>query len=517
MTCRLWGRTSHVIAVRRLWPLLAVLALAAPPASAQNYDDAATPRHGAQVTLLQINDVYSTVPVDGLGGLARVATIKKQVAAAGQVPLLLLGGDFLSSSVASAVFKGEQMIAALNAAGLDIATLGNHEFDFGVDVLVERMKQSRFDWVIANLLDRRTGRPIGDAPPYVMRTVGGLRIGIIGLCLVTDSMASPVVRQRVETIDPLLAAARYVPEMKAAGAEVIVALTHLGFATDRELAARFPDIDVIVGGHEHYPITTVTGRTLITKAGSDARYVARVDLRKREGGPVDRFFELIPVTSAIANDESAASVIDAWEARLGAEFDQPVGSTRVPLDALEATLRVSESNVGNFFADAVRRAVGADVGLVNAGGIRGNRTYPPGPLTRRALVALHPFNNAICKIELTGAELLGVLEHGVSRLPARSGQFPQVSGITLRVRLSAPIGRRVHDVRVGGAPLEPARTYTLALQDFLLRGGDGFEMFGGSRVLVTPESAMPLLTAVEQALAAGPIEPAVEGRIRIEP
>lgn len=497
--------------------LLILVVFPATDAGAQNYDDAATPRNGAQITLLQVNDVYSTVPVEGLGGLARVATLKKQVAAAGHAPLLLIGGDFLSSSVASTVFKGEQMIAALNAAGLDIATLGNHEFDFGVDVLLERMKQAKFDWVIANLVDRQTGRLMGDAPPYVMRTVGPLKVGVLGLCLVTESMAAPVVRQRVETIDPMAAAAKYIPEMKAAGADVIVALTHLNFATDRELATRFPEIDVIAGGHEHFPITTVSGRTLITKAGSDARYVARVDLRKTSAGPVDRFFELVPVTAAVKDDEAAAAVINAWEARLSAEMDHAIGSTRVPLDALESSIRSRETNIGNFIADAARRLVNADVALINAGGIRGNRVYPAGTLTRRTLVAIHPFNNAVCKIELTGAQLVAALEHGVSRLPARSGQFPQVSGVTFRVLLSQPAGSRVRDVRIGGQPLDPARNYTLALQDYLLRGGDGYEMFGANRVLVAPESAALMITSIEQAIGGGDIAPALEGRILIEP
>ena len=182
------------------WLLAAGLAWAGPlalecashgPAEAGHYTSAfvlhaqqeepTSPRRQAPVTILQINDVYSTVPVDGLGGLARVATIKKALIAAGRTPLLMMGGDFLSSSVASSVFKGEQMIEGLNAMGLDVTAFGNHEFDFGVDLLLTRMKQSKWQWVNANLVDRQTGRLVGDTPPYIIKEVSGLKLELMAI------------------------------------------------------------------------------------------------------------------------------------------------------------------------------------------------------------------------------------------------------------------------------------------------------------------------------------------------
>src|SRR4051812_31746952 len=176
----------------KTWIIAVALAVAVPALGrAQIHEEPAHPRARAPLTILQVNDVYSTVPIDGVGGLARVATIKKQLTAAGRNTLLMIGGDFLSSSVASTVFKGEQMIDALNATGLDVATLGNHEFDFGVDMLATRMQQGKWDWVIANIIDRRTSALVGGARPYVIRRAGPLRVGIIGLCLVEESMRMP--------------------------------------------------------------------------------------------------------------------------------------------------------------------------------------------------------------------------------------------------------------------------------------------------------------------------------------
>jgi 5'-nucleotidase len=490
---------------------------ALPPAAAQQ-DEASAPRTRAPLTILQVNDVYSTLPVDGAGGLARVATLKKQLAAAGRTPLLLLAGDFLSPSVASSVFKGEQMVAALNAAGLDMATLGNHEFDFGDDLLIQRMRETRWTWVVSNVIDTRTGKPIGGAAPYAIRRFGAMTVGFIGLCLNTDEISREKLTH-TRLLDPMATAGTYLPILKREGATVVVAITHLAFADDRALAARFPQIDVIIGGHEHYPITTIEGRTLISKAGSDAKWVARIDVDQRRSGAVrrvERFYELIPITGALADEPATAAVVKTYEDRLGTALDVVVGSTSAPLDADSIRLRAGETNLGDFFADAIRADAGADIAIMNAGSIRGDRVYPAGPLTRRTLLAMHPFESVVCKIALAGRVVLEALEHGVSKLPATAGQFPQVSGLTMRVDASAPPGKRVRDLVVQGKALDLNRSYTLAAPDFMLKGGDGYSMLAGQRVLVGPETGDLVPAALEKAVAAAKvIAPVAEGRIVI--
>lgn len=482
--------------------------------AAQQHDDAGSPRLAAPLTILQLNDVYSTVPVDGAGGLARVAALKRRLAAEGRTPFVMLAGDFLSSSVASTIFKGEQMVAALNAAGLDLATLGNHEFDFGVDVLLQRMAEAKWQWVVSNVLDRQTGRPIGGAPPYVVRTFGTLRVGFIGLCLTSEGLTSDRLA-RLQLIDPIEAAARYLPLLAKEQVQVIVALTHLSFADDRALAARFPQIDLIIGGHEHFPITAFQGSTLISKSGSDAKLVARIDVNRRAGSPVDRFFELIPMTSAIEDEPATAAIVAAYEAKLGPELEKPVGAARVPLVGTSSRLRASETNLGNLVADAIRAAARTEVAIVNSGGIRGDREHAPGPLTRRTIIEIHPFGNVVCTLSVPGRVLLQALEHGVSRLPASAGQFPQVSGISFEVDAAAAPGARVRNARIGNAPLDPARTYSLAIPDFLLNGGDGYVMFSGQPVVVSAEAGPLMAVALEDFVAGKDVAPAVEGRITI--
>ena len=288
-------------------------------------------------------------PVSGgsAGGLARVASLKKSLEAEGRTVVLTLGGDFLSPSVASTVFQGEQMIAALGATGLDIATIGNHEFDFGPELLRQRMRQAKWQWVVSNVLDSDTGEPIGGAAAYLVREFGDLRVGFIGLCL-TGEEISRERRDGVTFIDPFEAAETYVTKLTEEGVDLIVAITHLDYSYDVALARRFPQIGLILGGHEHFPITSQVGGALITKPGSDARFVDRIDVsRPRADAAIEKHFERIPVDDKIQEDPRTAAVVAQWEGRLDSALDLTVGSTTVPLDAVAESVRSGESNLGN--------------------------------------------------------------------------------------------------------------------------------------------------------------------------
>jgi 5'-nucleotidase len=493
---------------------LLLAALAAGPAPARA--DEASPRDAAALTILHINDVYILEPTDGgkAGGMARVASLRRQLAEK-RPTLLTIGGDFLSPSVASSIFKGKQMVEGLNAAGLDVATLGNHEFDFGPEVLRERMREAKFQWVVSNVTDKATGRPIGGAAPFLVRRYGEVKVGFLGLLLTGEEIS----RDKLEGVrieDPLRAAARCLRELRRQKPDLIVALTHLDFADDRRLAARFPQIDLILGGHEHFNITALVNRTLIAKADSDARTAVRIDVTKPKGGPIGLHYELVPITDALPDDPPTAKVAADYEARLDKELDVAVGSTAVPLDAVSERLRAGEVALGNLVADACRAAVQADLAIIGAGSIRSDRVYPPGRLTRRDLVAIHPFGSVVVKVEVTGETVLKALNNGVGRLGEAVGRFPQVSGLRFRVDPAAPAGDRVRDALVNGEPLDPKRKYTVATSDYQLKGGDGYAMFAEGRVLVGPEQGDLMVTALENLVRQqGEVAPKVEGRIRI--
>lgn len=503
--------------IRRKAVLFIALLCCAWPFGSVRAEEVLASRVHAPLTILQMNDVYSTAPVDGgkTGGLARVTTLAKELRASGHTVLLTMSGDFLSPSVASSVFKGKQMIAALNAMPLDYATLGNHEFDMGVPVLRERLKEAKFPILVANIFDEETGQLMGGALPYVVRSFGALKVGFIGLCLTGDEIG-PANKKGAIFKDPFETAAQILPQMKKEGADVIIAITHLEYADDVKLAQRFPQIDLILGGHEHFAITSSVGSTLISKADSDAKTIARHDLnRLAPGAPLERHFELLPITDKIADEPGVAKVVAQYEERLSAELDLPVGITTTELDAVAENVRSQETALGNLFADAMRQATSAEIAILNGGSIRSNRVYPAGVLSRRDVLAMHPFGGTSVLVEASGAAVLAALNNGVSKLGEVAGRFPQVSGVTFSVDPQAPVGNRVRDVQVGGEKLDLNRNYKVAIGDYMSVGGDGYKMFESSKVLLNAESAPLLIGALEETIKAkGTVSPRVEGRIR---
>lgn len=468
----------------------------------------------AQLRILHFNDTYTLEPVDGgkLGGMARLATLVQRLRAEEPTALLLFAGDVISPSIMSSVFKGEQMIEALNALGVDAATFGNHEFDFGDEVLARRVAESDFSWVAANVEDD-AGRPFPGARPFVVRQIGDVGVGILGLITPhTRELSSSGPQWRF--LDPVETARRYIPQMKAMGADVIVALTHQSMADDVRLLREVPEIDLVVGGHEHDVMRQVEGGRLIVKAGSDNRYLGVVDLTVQDGRVTGFSDRMLAVDEKLAEQPAMATMVSGWVARLSQEMDVVIGRTAVDLDARNSVVRAREAPLGNLVADAIREAVGAQIAITNGGGIRTNAVLPAGPIRRRDVVAWLPFGNVVVKVEVTGAQVRAALENGVSQVEQLAGRFPQVSGLRFAFDPSKPPGQRIVWVKVGERPLDESATYTLATNDYMLRGGDGYQSLQGGRVLVDP-AAGPLMAEVVARYieARGTVSPAVEGRI----
>jgi 5'-nucleotidase len=475
------------------------------------------PECNVKVTLLQVNDVYQFAPVDQgtRGGLGRVMTLKKSIQQDNPNTLLLMSGDTISPSVESITYKGAQMIEAWNAVGLDYATFGNHEFDFGPEVLKERIKESKFGWVAANVIDTTTNKTFADVPPFVVREFGGVKVGIFGLVLPeTKSTSKP--GPNVEFRNPCETAKAVVSQLRAQGVKVIVALTHLSMREDKEVA-KCSDVDVIIGGHEHTLLESHAGGAPIFKMTSDARELGRIDLNISPSGELDSIdWKVIDVDSTTPEATEFTAVYKKYEGLL-AELAKPIGRTTEKLDARSAENRNRETNVGNFIADQFRKSTGADIGLMNGGSVRADSIIGPGTLTQRDLLSILPFKNKLVKLEITGATLRETLEHGVARSAedAEPGRFPQVSGLQFTFDASRPAGSRIVEVKVNGQPLNNAKKYTLTTTTFVgLDGGDGYTMLKGARVVTPPERAPVDVDVVKNAIAAGPIAPKIEGRIK---
>ena len=473
-----------------------------------------------KITFLQLNDVYQTSPVErnAKGGLARVATLKKHIMTAIPDAIFVLAGDTLSPSVASQLFKGKQMISAWNALHLDYATFGNHEFDFGPFEFQERIKDSKFGWVCANVKDKDSGSYFGNVKPYVIRDVDGVKVGIIGL-LTPDTAKQSRPGPRVEILDPVETAKKLVAQMKAEGAEVIVGLTHLTMSQDRELAKAVP-FDLIMGGHEHYLINAYAGHAPILKMGSDARFLGKIEIQySTKNKKIDDItWEVMPINAELREDTEMAKAIHSYDEVLSKELDKPAGATSVELNAIQLDNEKRETNLGDFIADSFRNATGADVAIINGGCVRSNQMWAPGPLKHRDVLAILPFENPIVKIEVKGSVIKEALEHGVSRATETDGRFPQVSGLTFAYDTTKPVGSRVSRIEVGGSTLDLNKTYSLAGNDYVTSGGDGYLMLKGQKYLIKPEEGKSESVIFMEALSKGDIAPKTDGRIkRINP
>ena len=495
--------------------LLAVLTLAGPG----GYRHARAAQGSATLTLMHFNDDYQLTPTGSLGGLAYLAGQADAVRAADPQAMLLFAGDMLSPSVESSVFKGTQMLDGFNRLDVTAATLGNHEFDRGDAALTGAIAASRFPWVSSNVTVVASGKPFTGTVVTLTKVVHGVKVGFLGVLTPETSIISSPGHELA--IQPVIAAARQaMARLTAAGATVIVALTHETMSDDIALATALPRLDLIVGGHDHVLEDATVGRTLIVKAEADAHYLGVTTLGIGPGGRVASAVDQ-PMLIDPANTTPNAGVlalVKGYEAQLSKQLNVVLGHTTVALDARETAVRQKESPLGNFIADALRASANTDVALMNGGGIRTDAVYPAGAITRKAILSFLPFGNVLVTERLSGADLKATLENGVSKWKTMGGRFPQVSGLRFTWSPTRPVGQRVSAVTVGGQPLSLTQMYTVATNDYMLGGGDGYKALTRGMVLVGPNGGQLMADVVMAAVQAqGTISPTTDGRITQAP
>lgn len=505
------------------WPSL-VLALALALGCSPTLQTQATPET-VRINLLHLNDVYQFTPMDQgrVGGIARVATLRKRLLAEAPHTLTLFAGDTLAPSVESSSevdgkqLQGQQMIDAWNALGVDYAVPGNHDFDFGDAVLRERIKASRFPWLASNIFDNHTGKPFDGTLPYQLIQLSGVKVGLFGL-LLPETEVSSSVSQDTNIRDICATAKPIVSRLRKEGATVLIALTHLEVAQDRELARCAP-VDVIIGGHEHERTEDRSTGVPIFKVTADAVELGQVslDVDTKTGKVRQLSWQVHPITSELPEDPAFLASMTKY-APLIADLSQPVGKTPVPLDARKTAVRSQETNLGSLVADALRQAAGTDIALVNGGAIRGDTVFRAGELTRREMLSLFPYRDQLVRLQVTGAVLQAALENAVSKSAEdpEPGRFLQISGLRFAFDPSKPKGQRVLCVTVGGKPLSPSAKYSLATPGFVASGKDGYEMFRNLPTTPALQEGRTPRDVLSDALRTGKPPPMKEGDGRIQ-
>ena len=450
-----------------------------------------------KITLLQINDVYEMTPLGGQGGLARVASLKQHLLAENPNTFALLAGDFVSPSAIGLAkvdgqrLAGKQMIAALNPF-LDYVTIGNHEFDIKREELIERIAESRFQWFSSNVF-QQDGQPLPAVVPHVVIEVGAdpnlVRIGMFGLTL--DSSKVDWVSYDTDLAKVAREQVRILKEEK--NVDILIALTHLQIEQDMELAEAVPELDLILGGHEHENMQYWRGPdfTPIYKADANARtvYIHRLtyDLGKKQ---LAISSSLRMIDERLPDDPGTAAIVKKWVdlaldgyRQQGVEPEAVVATPTKDLDGRESNIRNEPTVLTQTLANAMADLAQSEVSIFNAGSIRIDDVLSAGvTLTEYDILRVLPFGGNVVLTGMKGELLARTLDQGLKN--KGKGGYLQYAHIE---------GDGAGAWKIGGKKLDPGREYTVALTDFLLTGqeaglsflkcGDGSCQDPGLRVI----------------------------------
>ena len=468
-----------------------------------------------RLTVLHTNDHHGRFwpNSDGEYGLAARKTlidrIRAEVAAAGGHVLLLDGGDINTGVPESDLQDAEPDFKGMNLLGYDASAIGNHEFDKPLAVFEKQRQWAQFPLLAANIYNKTTGRRLYE--PYRVFERGGYRIAVLGLTTDdTHKMVLPTNIANVEFRKPADEAAKLLPELRGAGrADMVIAATHMGHYSDGrsgvnapgdvEMARAVKGLDLIVGGHSQNPVCMsaenkrndayVPGQPCapdrqngawIVQAHEWGKYVGRADF-VIDGGKVELLkYQLLPVnlsqrqadgtrkiyTERIAEDAAVRDFLKPFQDNGAARLTLPVGEAVGVFDGDRNRVRAQPTNLGVMIARSMQERTGADLAIMNAGGVRDS--LPEGKLTYRDVLKVQPFGNQISLVRLTGVELLKYLE-AVAKMTPGSGAFPQTVGVQMLIE-----GGVLREAKVGGQAIDARREYRLAINNFTAGGGDGY-------------------------------------------
>ena len=482
-----------------------------------------------KVMILYTSDIHCGVD-DGFG-LAGLKAIRDRLEAKGYETILVDNGDAIQGTALGVLTKGEAVIRLMNSVGYDLAVPGNHEFDYTADHFIELTKEADFPYICCNLT--RNGEQIFE--PYRIIEAGGMKIAFVGVdtpqSITTSTPAffedesGKIIydfREGGNGQELYDAVQKAVDDARAEGADYVYVMGHLGMEasaspwTYYDVISHTNGIDVFIDGHSHdmeqVVMNNKDGKPVVrTACGTKMQGIGYSELSKEEGirdTDIWVWNSKVGAPDLLGIDNGIERQIQAENAALEGKLREPEGKSDFDLTIYDPAekdskdnpvrvVRIAETNLGDFCADAVRIQLGTDIGLVNAGNIRDD--LKKGDITYGDIIEVYPFYNDIYVIEATGQQILDALEWGVRDLPDENGAFLQVSGLTYEADVNVPSSctqdeegmmtgvsgqRRVRNVTVGGKPIDPSAKYTVAASRyFLVDHGDGATAFDGATVL----------------------------------
>jgi 5'-nucleotidase / UDP-sugar diphosphatase len=478
-----------------------------------------------RLTILHTNDHHGRFwkNNDGEYGMAArktlIDSIRAEVKESGGQVLLLDGGDVNTGVPESDLQDAVPDFRGMNLLGYDAMAVGNHEFDKPLNVLRMQRDLAKFPFLSANIYD--SGKRMFD--PYKVFNVGGLRVGVMGMTTEdTRKMVSPDNIKNIEFRSVIAEAAKVVPELRTK-ADVVIAATHMGHYQDGnsgtqspgdvEMARAVKGIDLVVGGHTQNPACMKSDNVInreyvpgtpcqpdrqngawIFQAHEWGKYVGRADFAYRNGVLTLLKYELVPVnlkrsvraadgktsmvpyTQLIAEDKEMLALLQPYQDFGQEKLNVEIGSTDGRLEGDRAVVRARPASMGILIGRALMDRTKADFAVVNSGGVRDS--LAAGKLTYKDILKVQPFGNTTVTVDLTGAEVMAYL-NAAAKMSVGSGAFPQFAGVNLVIT-----GGVVTSATIKGAPVDPARTYRMVINNFMAAGGDGYPRLTGHKSFV---------------------------------
>ena len=444
------------------------------------------------VLIVHTNDIHGQLlPRGGVGGGAEAATIIRGL----KPDMILDAGDLSTGSMISDMFQGRSVIDVLNSIGYSAVAVGNHEFDFGMDSLRDRVRLAKFPFLSAN-----TTSPVSEINPFAVLTAKGIRFGVIGLTTEEVKTTSyPKHVRDLNVIDLVRALEKTLPEVRRQS-DFVVLVTHITESEEEKVANAFPDVQLIIGGHSHseLPEPRFVGKTMIVRTGNQLRFVGRLDLTFSHKALTRMTDRLIPVKS-VQPDPQIRALLSPYEKEVAEEMRQVVAEATADL----MRSRREESPLSNLIADSFRKKAAVDVGLQNMGGIRAD--IRQGPITRGAIFEVLPFQNTVVTLKMTGAQLKATL----------AWDLMAIGGLRAEFDTTKPAGQRLVSISLAdGSPVRDDRLYTVATNDFVVAGGDGFAEFGKAQEVVDTGQLLRDVFS-EYVAELKTVRPARDGRVKM--
>ncbi|SCY94424.1 5'-nucleotidase C-terminal domain-containing protein [Alkaliphilus peptidifermentans] len=466
-----------------------------------------------KISIVHTNDMHGRVLYNqsaGEMGLAKIATIVDNIKKDNTNTLLFDMGDTFHGTNYVVFNDGDAAVKAMNLMGYDAMVPGNHDFNYGQKRLLELVDAAKFPVISANVVKNNEETLL---KPYVIIEEMGKKIALIGVTATDTAVKThPNNTVGITFEDEVEVVQSYVNELEGTVDHIIV-LSHAGNDTDERIAAEVSGVDLILGGHSHstYEKPVRIADTYVTQAYEHGKAVGITNILYYNGKFIGVNGHLVRDNSNIKPKAEVDALLNIYKSEVETALQEVIAEVDVTLDGAREDVRVKETNLGNLITDAMRQAVGAEVAFTNGGGIRAS--VPEGEVTLEHIMTVLPFANTVVKMEMTGEQLLKSLEYSVRLYPEQNGGFLHISGMTFTYDPSKPEGEKVVEVLIAGEALVLDEIYTVATNDFVAAGGDGYEWLKEAKILA--DTGEVLSTTVINYLQTGVEIPTVEGRISI--